>query len=68
MICTFFGHRDTPDTVRPLLREVLLDLIEHHGAKQFYVGNQGNFDAMALRLVKEFEKPYSIIIDYYMSE
>ena len=58
MICTFFGHRDTPDTVRPLLREVLLDLIEHHGIKQFYVGNQGNFDAMALRLLKGFEKPY----------
>ena len=67
MICTFFGHRDTPDTVRPLLREVLLDLIEHHGAKQFYVGNQGNFDAMALRLLKGFEKPYSITYDVVLA-
>ena len=67
MICTFFGHRDTPDTVRPLLREVLLDLIEHHGINQFYVGNQGNFDAMALRLLKGFEKPYSITYDVVLA-
>ena len=67
MICTFFGHRDTPDTVRPLLREVLLDLIEYHGLKQFYVGNQGNFDAMALRLLKGFEKPYSITYDVVLA-
>ena len=61
MTGTFFGHKDTPLEIRPLLREVLLDLIEQQGVKRFYVGNQGNFDAMALRLLKEFEKPYSIL-------
>ena len=63
MICTFFGHRDAPPEIKPLLREVLLDLIERQGVKQFYVGNQGNFDAMAVRLLKEFEKLYSITYD-----
>ena len=67
MICTFFGHRDTPPEIKPLLREVLLDLIQHQGVKQFYVGNQGNFDAMALRLLKEFEKPYSITYDVVLA-
>ena len=54
MICTFFGHRDASQATKPLLREGLLDLITHYDVKQFYVGNQGNFDAMALRLLKEF--------------
>ena len=67
MTCTFFGHKDTPSEISPLLREVMLDLIEHHGVKRFYVGNQGNFDVMALRLLKEFEKPYSITYDVVLA-
>lgn len=67
MICTFFGHRDAPPEIKPLLREVLLDLIERQGVKQFYVGNQGNFDAMAVRLLKEFEKLYSITYDVVLA-
>lgn len=59
-ICTFFGHRDTPPEVKPLLREVLQDLIEHQGVKQFYVGNHGNFDAMVRNLLSEFERTHSI--------
>ena len=43
------------------------DLITHYDVKQFYVGNQGNFDAMALRLLKEFEKPYSITYDVVLA-
>ena len=67
VICTFFGHRDAPPEIKPLLREVLVDLIERQGVKHFYVGNQGNFDAMALRLLKEFEKPYSITYDVVLA-
>lgn len=26
-VCTFFGHRDCPETIKPHLREVLVDLI-----------------------------------------
>ena len=47
MTCTFFGHKDAPQEIRPLLRDVLLDLIEHQGVTQFYVGNQGSFDRKA---------------------
>ena len=49
-VCTFFGHRECPDTIKPKLREVLVDLIENHGVDMFYVGNQGQFDAIAVNL------------------
>lgn len=43
--CTFFGHRECPQSVIPKLRTVLTDLIVHHDVNTFYVGNQGCFDA-----------------------
>ena len=60
MICTFFGHRDAPESIKPLLREVLLKLIENQGITQFYVGHQGNFDTMARSLLVEFEQTHGI--------
>lgn len=60
MICTFFGHRNTPATIDKLLRELLTELIEHHGADEFDVGNQGNFDAMVRRQLEKLSKSYSI--------
>lgn len=46
-VCTFFGHRDCPESIRPLLRAAIVDLIEKHRVRLFYVGNEGNFDRMA---------------------
>ena len=60
MICTFFGHRDTPPEIKNLLRQVISDLIEKQGVNRFYVGNQGNFDAMARSLLAEFEQTHGI--------
>ena len=60
MICTFFGHRDAPDTIRPLLRETLTGLIERQDVRQFYVGNQGNFDAMARSVLEELQTTHEI--------
>lgn len=56
--CTFFGHRDCPASVMPKLRTVLVDLIEHHGVEQFYVGRQGNFDTMVRAVLRELAKTY----------
>lgn len=56
--CTFFGHRDCPASVMPKLRAVLVDLIEHHGVEQFYVGQQGNFDTMVRAVLRELAKTY----------
>ena len=60
MTCTFFGHRDTPPSVQPVLRSVLLELIERHGVRQFYVGHQGSFDAMACRLLDELSRTHGV--------
>ena len=44
--CTFFGHHDCPSSIKPKLREVLIDLIENHAVDMFYVGQQGVYDAI----------------------
>ena len=68
MICTFFGHRDTPLEIKNLLQQVISELIEQQGVNWFYVGNQGNFDAMARSLLAEFEQihgiRYEIVLAY----
>ena len=51
--CTFFGHRDCPSSIKPKLREVLIDLIENHTVDMFYVGQQGAFDSMVRSVLKE---------------
>ena len=56
--CTFFGHRDCPSDIRDKLRETLIDLIENHGVDFFYIGNQGQFDAMARNIVRELKTVY----------
>ena len=67
--CTFFGHRNCSETIKPKLRETIVDLIHNHGVDMFYVGNQGQFDAYvhsALKAVKQ-EYPqirYAVVLAY----
>ena len=56
--CTFFGHRDSPETIKPKIRAAVIDLIENHGVTMFYVGNQGNFDRMVRSVLKEVTTAY----------
>ncbi len=56
--CTFFGHRDCPDTIKSTLRDAVIDLIERRSVTRFYVGNQGAFDAIVLSVLRELEKKY----------
>ena len=60
MTVTFFGHKDTPKNIEPTLRTTLVDLIENHGATEFYVGNNGNFDAMVRRQFENLSQAYPI--------
>ena len=68
MTVTFFGHKDTPKEIEPTLRTTLVDLIENHGATEFYVGNNGNFDTMVRRQLEELSKiypiTYSVVLAY----
>ncbi len=51
--CTFFGHRDCPDSIRPLLVKQIENLIEHHGVTAFYVGSKGRFDVLVRSVLRE---------------
>ncbi len=57
-VCTFFGHREYPAEIKPILRSTLEDLIVNHGVDQFYVGNQGQFDAYFRSTLRELTKKY----------
>ena len=59
--CTFFGHRDCPDSIKQKLRETLVDLIINHSVDMFYVGNQGQFDTIVHGVLKELKQEYQQI-------
>ena len=63
MVCTFFGHKDAPSSIAPVLLKALVDLIENKGINMFYVGNQGRFDSMVRRILKNLKVKYPHI-DY----
>ena len=56
--CTFFGHRDCPETIKPKLREVIVDLITNHNVDMFYVGHQGQFDTYVHSELKKLKQEY----------
>ena len=56
--CTFFGHRDCPSSIKPKLREVLINLIENHTVDMFYIGRQGAFDSIVRSVLKELVSAY----------
>lgn len=72
-ICTFFGHKDTPGYVEPILRSVLIDLIENRKVDMFFAGNQGNFDYMVRNNLRSLKFEYShvnyaVVLAYMPSE
>ncbi len=58
LACTFFGHKDTPDSIEEKLRLTIIDLIENKNINLFYVGNQGNFDYMVRKNLKKIKSEY----------
>ncbi len=69
MVCTFFGHKNTPGVVSVPLRKTLIELIEKQGVNVFYVGNQGGFDCMVKEEIKKLTEiyphiKYSVVLAY----
>ncbi len=52
--CTFFGHRDIYGLDENKLIHAIKALISR-GCTEFYVGNQGNFDAMVLSALRRIK-------------
>ena len=48
--CFFIGHREAPESIYPELAQTVEQLIGQ-GVADFYVGNYGNFDRLAARVV-----------------
>lgn len=72
MVCTFFGHKDTPKEIEPTLRSTLIDLIENKNVTVFYVGNNGNFDTMVRHQLEDLSQTYpitySVVLAYLPTE
>ena len=60
--CVFFGHRDTPEDILPLLEKEILYVIQSKGIRNFYVGNNGKFDYYVQKTLQKIHK--TIPIEY----
>ena len=72
MVCSFFGHKDAPESLYPKIRTIIEHLIVQHNVDGFMVGNQGRFDTLVLKALREL-KPnhphicYNVVLAYMPS-
>ena len=71
--CTFAGHREVWDHIAAQLEETILHMIEQEGVSRFYVGENGEFDALCAKTVRRIKKNrYShvelILVQPYMMQ
>ncbi len=64
MVCTFFGHKDAPDAIYPVLEKTISELMQKYPGIQFYVGHNGNFDRLVRRALKTLSAPYAVVLAY----
>ncbi len=69
MVVSFFGHKNTPSTVKPLLKQTVQQLIEENEEITFLVGTHGGFDLMVQSVLKELSERYpriscNIVLSY----
>lgn len=71
MICSFFGHRDTPEYIYPVLYKTILNLICNYNITTYYVGNHGNFDNMVIKALTDLKQlhpiQYSVVLLIYLN-
>lgn len=69
MTVTFFGHKDAPDTLKPAIKENILQLLDKYPGCTFYVGSNGGFDRMVISVLTEISEnvpdlSYAVILAY----
>lgn len=65
--CTFFGHRDCPESIRPLIKATIEALITEKGVREFLVGHQGNFDKQVYGVLEELKGQYDIMFSVVLA-
>ena len=68
MTVCFFGHKDTPESIRPALEQEIERMVEN-GGDYFLVGHQGAFDAMVLGCLRKIagiypQIAYQVVLAY----
>ena len=58
MTCCFFGHKDAPSSIYDKLEEAVKKLIVEDKVSSFLLGNQGQFDALALTAIRKLREMY----------
>lgn len=58
MVCSFFGHKDAPQSLHPEIKAHIELLITQRNVDSFMVGNQGSFDSMVLKALRELKQAY----------
>ena len=56
--CSLFGHRNISENIEQSLRACIITLIEQHNVTMFYLGNNGSFDHLARKILKDLKKDY----------
>ena len=63
-----FWSQGLTKKIEPILNLTVENLIKNCGVTEFYIGNHGNFDAMARRVLEDFSSlypiTYSIVLAY----
>ena len=59
--CTFFGHRNCDERIKPTLYNAIESLIINNISDKFYVGHNGDFDSYVLHTLRELKKKYTHI-------
>jgi len=71
-VCFFIGHRDTPETVIPLLDAAIERHLTQCGVAEFVVGKYGNFDRLAAQSLRQAKQRHpeirlTLLLAYYDS-
>lgn len=58
--CTFFGHKDAPESINGKLEQEIINLIEYEKVDSFLVGNKGLYDSMVRNTLENLSQKYNI--------